>query len=211
MTKANADVYKLREQNGGRGGWLQTFTGIQFFPFDPKPEEISELDIAHSLACMPRFGGHTKRFYTVGDHSIIMSHLFFIKGEIELARKALFHDAAEAYVLDMPRPIKYMPEMAKYKKLEKDIQRVIFEKFGLGEESPEIKAMDTQLVHNEARDLMSPLHEEWTNKGNEIPGLYITPFENPHITEREFLKLYDILFNDAKDVKYYVPAILVQI
>jgi hypothetical protein len=83
----------------------------------------------------------------------------------ELLLWALLHDAAEAYISDLPRPIKHMPELAAYRAAEKRIQAAICQRFGLPvEEPPIVKAADTILLTTEARDLMAPLHPEWTHK-----------------------------------------------
>ena len=56
-----------------RGSWAQTFTGRQFFPLDPDPQDIDIVDIAHSLAMQCRYNGHTDRFYSVAEHCVHVS------------------------------------------------------------------------------------------------------------------------------------------
>lgn len=85
-----------------RGEWILTFSGERFYPFSPAPEEVKTKDIAHALANICRFNGHTRGFYSVAAHSVHVSRLV----PPEFALEALLHDAAEAYVGDMVRPLK---------------------------------------------------------------------------------------------------------
>lgn len=103
------------------GDWIQTATGGQFWPMDPQPDEIDINDIAHALAMLCRFGGHCLRFYSVAEHSVLLSHAV----PPEHALWALLHDATEGYLVDMPRPIKaFLPG---YKEAEAGIVRAVIE------------------------------------------------------------------------------------
>lgn len=82
--------------------WMQTHSGKQFHPFDPKPDEICVADIAHALAMCCRFNGHVKRFYSVAEHCVRVSKMV----PREDALWGLLHDAAEAYISDIPKPFK---------------------------------------------------------------------------------------------------------
>ena len=77
-----------------RGDWIQTYLGIQFWPLDPRPEEVMLFDIAHSLSNMCRFTGHCREFYSVAQHSVIVSQ----NVPREDAAWGLLHDASEAYM-----------------------------------------------------------------------------------------------------------------
>jgi len=84
---------------------LETFTGGRFHPFDPDPSDVHIADIAGGLAHTCRFGGHCRSFYSVAQHSL------FVASELEdqgprLELYGLLHDAAEAYLGDLPRPVK---------------------------------------------------------------------------------------------------------
>jgi uncharacterized protein len=102
---------------------IRTFSGIYIDPFDPKSEDIEIIDIAHALSQMPRFGGHLPGFYSVAQHSINVCNLLTKKYKLA----GLLHDAAEAYILDIPRPIKC--RLRDYKKLENGLMKVISDKF----------------------------------------------------------------------------------
>ena len=139
-----------------RGRWMQTYTGQKFFPLDPKPEEINIEDIAHALSQMCRFSGHTSTFYSVAQHSILCSRL---AGCEEVAFAALLHDAAEAYVGDMIRPLKWNGERLGllFCQLEDTIVHVISERFAI-EWTPamkaEVKRLDDVALGIEAYYLM---------------------------------------------------------
>ena len=82
--------------------WILTQTGKRFDLFEPDADMIDPRDIAHSLAHLCRFNGHTREFYSVAQHSCLVADL--VPTEHKLA--ALLHDATEAYIGDMVRPLK---------------------------------------------------------------------------------------------------------
>lgn len=109
------------------GDWIQTFTCQQMYPLDPREAEIDILDIAHALANLCRFNGHVKQFYSVAEHSCHVSDLLPQVWKLT----GLLHDASEAYLCDLPRPIKRSPGFAEgYLRAERDLERVITKKFG---------------------------------------------------------------------------------
>jgi hypothetical protein len=103
---------------------IRTFTGKYFNVFEPNPDLICIADIAHALSQMPRFGGHLPHFYSVAQHSL--SVMQYVEPKLKLA--ALLHDASEAYLMDLPRPIKR--EIKQYNKIEARLMAVIALKFG---------------------------------------------------------------------------------
>ncbi|CAN1553651.1 hypothetical protein MCERE19_02276 [Spirosomataceae bacterium] len=104
---------------------IKTISGIYVDVFDPKPEMFVIEDIAHALSMIPRWGGHYPFFYSVARHSRMVCYR--TKGN---QLEALMHDASEAYLMDLPRPIKQnMPE---YKAIEEGVMKVIADKFGFG-------------------------------------------------------------------------------
>ena len=90
------------------GPYIQTVSGRWVNPFDPDPEQLDAGDIARALANQCRFGGHCRVFYSVAQHSVIISRLVEERGgDVEDAFAALMHDATEAYLGDMPHPLKH--------------------------------------------------------------------------------------------------------
>lgn len=140
------------------GDWMQTACGNQFWPLDPRPEEVDIGDIAHALSMLCRFGGHCTHFYSVAQHSVHVSEL--VAPEHRLW--ALLHDAAEAYLGDVVRPLKTSFTMAGidfYKLAEKAVMIAVCEKFGLPSAEPlEVKYADQVMLATERRDLMVKKH-----------------------------------------------------
>jgi len=138
------------------GDWICTYMGLKFWPLDPRPENILIQDIAHALSMQCRYGGHCRRFYSVAQHSVLVSNYLKEKGYVASVQLAgLLHDAAEAYLIDMPRPIKHMPEMDDYCIFEDKIQEVIYSKYGLPEdELSSVKEADNAVLAVEMGYLM---------------------------------------------------------
>lgn len=136
-----------------RGYNSTTSSGLPFWPTSPRPEDIRFTDIANGLARICRFNGQLDpkvEHYSVAQHSVLVSQLV----PEEFALEALLHDAAEAYVGDMIRPLKLQDEI--YRAAEKQIDQVIRAKFGLPEKlSPEVKHADNIMVVTERRDLLA--------------------------------------------------------
>jgi 5'-deoxynucleotidase YfbR-like HD superfamily hydrolase len=144
----------MQTHNGEPDGWMQTHTGKRFTPLNPRAEDIDIEDIAHALSNMCRFGGHTREFYSVAQHSVLASEL--VPEHLQLA--ALMHDASEAYLVDVPRPIKR--HLTNYAELEDKVSRAIatrFAEFGLLASDfshPAVKLADNIMLVTEARDLL---------------------------------------------------------
>jgi 5'-deoxynucleotidase YfbR-like HD superfamily hydrolase len=105
-----------------KGDWFQTISGRQFWPLDPSADEVDTLDIAWGLAHSCRYNGHCFRFYSIAQHSVLVARLVDTQDN-EVRFAALMHDAAEAYVGDMIRPLKL--DMPEYKRVEKLVEEVI--------------------------------------------------------------------------------------
>lgn len=103
---------------------IRTYTGRFVNVFQPTPQMICIEDIAHSLSNQCRFGGHLAQFYSVAQHSINCAGLV----SSAHAKAALLHDASEAYLMDIPSPIK--AKMPEYKKIEQDLMMVIAQALG---------------------------------------------------------------------------------
>ncbi len=141
-----------------KGEWFLTYTGRMFWPSDPQPEDFCIEDIAHGLSHICRYGGHCRTFYSVAQHSVLVSHHV----PAEDALTALMHDATEAYIGDMIRPIK--ASMPHFKELEEKLWGVLAATFHLPQTIPEsVKHADNRALVTERRDLMSPAihHLPW--------------------------------------------------
>lgn len=184
-----------------RGDWMQTHSGLRFYPLDPRPEDIRIEDIAHALSQICRFNGHCARFYSVAEHSILVAREVHkaTAGHPQqalLALTALNHDDSEAYLCDVPRPLKRLNEMTAYRDAERQTEIVLAEKFGLIFPLPAlIKHFDERALMTERRDLVPNAHlAGWT-------GNVVAPFEEkikayaPSVdfVRQEFLALFEEL------------------
>lgn len=135
------------------GPYLQTVSGRWVNPFDPDPGQIDIGDIARALSNQCRFGGHCRPFYSVAQHSVHVSELVEQRGgDVEDVFAALMHDAAEAYLGDMPHPIKHRsPLGAAFRETEKHLERAIRQRFGIRADVPELKPADRALLATERR------------------------------------------------------------
>ena len=181
------------------GGWIQTYTGIKFYPCDPRSDEVVLADIAHALANICRFNGHTTSWYPVAAHSVHVSKLV----PLDQAMEALMHDASEAYICDLPAPVKESPLFAGYLQVEALIQNAVQAKFGLGfMNTPEIKQADRVALATEVRDLIA---EPQTGVWNSVqPDLhYKCPRMSPREAEMLFLNRYEELTVLASQISMF--------
>ncbi len=169
--------------------WIQTWTGKAFRPLRPDPASIDIRDIAHSLSLLCRFNGHCHRFYSVAQHSVIVSHVV----PPEHALWGLLHDAAEAYVSDLPRPVKrQVPDFVSF---EDRLLEVIMHRFELPwPMPPAVKRADDILLATEQRDLMVDPPQPWGLPADPLPAP-ILPLPAPE-AEAAFLARFHQLVAD---------------
>jgi uncharacterized protein len=140
------------------GDWMQTYTGRQFWPVDPQTGDFDIADIAHALANICRFGGHTQQFYSVAQHCVVVSHLT-PPGD---ALDGLMHDAAEAYIGDMIRPLKRLKVMGGYCAAERRLEMLLAEWAGARYPwSDAVHLADDTALATEARDIMGGQSYPW--------------------------------------------------
>lgn len=178
--------------------FITTFTGKRVNVVELRPEDICIEDIAHALSQLCRFTGHCRETYSVAEHSIIASRHV----PVGLAFEALLHDAAEAYVNDLSRPLKHHPEMQGYIAIEQRVDHVVRQAFGLPlferppYMHPTIKDVDNKLVVTEARALLA--ESSWTAGHPALDGvqpLFCWPAKR---AEALFLSRYDQLKADRR-------------
>jgi hypothetical protein len=182
------------------GGWIQTFTGGRIYPMDARLEELNVKDIAHALANTCRYGGHCIHYYSVAQHSVLVSHAC----KSQHALTGLMHDAAEAYLGDMPRPIKHGPGMGAFRSAERALERLIAARFGLVFPFPnDVVWADSALLATEKRDLLRKLQVgevEWLHGASSAQPLstHITAW-SPLDAEAAFLDRYRELTREQED------------
>lgn len=153
--------------DGRRGDWIQTASGRQFWPMAPRADEVHIEDIAHALSMLCRFGGHVREFYSVAEHSVYVAR--HVTPEHRLW--ALLHDASEAYLVDVPRPIK--PFLGGYLDAERRIMAVVCERFGLPPEMPaDVKDVDDAILIDEREQIMARPPVDWKLQGERL-GVFI--------------------------------------
>lgn len=169
---------------------IMTCSHKMFDPLAPEVELIDIGDIAHALSMLCRANGHFRSFYSVGMHCVNCANEAIARGysrRVQLA--CLLHDASEAYLSDVTRPVK--EELPQYKLIEEPLQNVIWTKF-LGspltqEEEDQVFAIDDDILENEFPALMGAQLKET------VPQLQSRAqyeFESFLKTEQEFLSLF---------------------
>lgn len=195
-----------------RGKWMQSFSGARIFPLDPRPEEIYFDDFCIGLARECRYGNHSRRFYSVSEHSVIVS-LYVEKLALErgwspyetrhAARQGLVHDLPEAYLGDVPRPLKMMRAMRGYRKLEAKWWGVTCERFNL-RSTPESNALvhevDDRILIDEIEVLLLNPERIRTGRYAKMKPLGATiaclPWER---AAEVFAQRFDFLFPEEVD------------
>jgi len=209
LTSAEASITTHLQKNRG---WIFTFTGRKFYPLDPKVEDLDIKDIAHALSCLARYNGHTSRFYSVAEHSTIMAQVFLDKfsvqsdyNNIDLARWALLHDAAEAYLGDLVRPLKQLPEFRFFVEAEDRYFPLLAEKFGLvGTKEPEaVKSLDLDMCAHETKALRVNLHDWVAPCPIDLEIVKRIKALEPSFAEYQFLSCYGQLFGDYQPLHDY--------
>ena len=140
--------------------WITTYTGKRFYPLNPRPEDVDILDIAHAVSQICRFGGHTRQFYSVAQHSWYVAERIrkWITNvqrhwKAHVVVQGLLHDASEAYLGDVVTPVK--TTMGDYKRAEAVLMEAIYEGLGVamparfGEVCKAIKKADEEMFLTE--------------------------------------------------------------
>ena len=180
----------IERERQARGSFITTLSGAEFDIENPNVGDIPMYDIAHALSMNCRYNGHITRFYSVAEHSVIVSRLV----PPEDALWGLLHDVTEAFVPDIPRPFK--PYIDGFKEVEGRIHESISKVFGLSEEEPDsVFDIDNRIVADEATVLF-PSPPSWVEDyellgcGDMIIGLA------PVLARQQFLSRFEELTGD---------------
>jgi len=179
--------------------WIQTYTNAAFDFENLEANSICIEDIAHALANQVRFNGHTRKFYSVAQHSWwvskAMERTYTGKSDPEPLLVGLLHDASEAYLGDCVRPLKQrLPE---FQNLEAQVEALIWRKFDLTQAVPEcwavVKKYDNAMLATERRDLLGKSPRDWTELGiDPLHGVFVYPV-SPERSEGLFLDRFHSL------------------
>lgn len=136
-------------------GFTGTYTGKKINLLDPDPKDIDIMDIAHALSGIMRYNAYLKEPMCVAQHCVMVS---YFPDEPKLQLQGLLHDAEEAYFVDLPRPIKYLPGFEEYRRLSSNFILKVYEKFGVEckeEFTPVVKLADNMSLIFEALHYMN--------------------------------------------------------
>lgn len=170
------------------GDWIQTRSGVKLYLLDARPEDFRIEDIAHALANLCRFTGHVSTFYSVAEHSVRVARS--LRDFTPLTQyTGLMHDASEAYLNDMARPFKRLPQFQAYREAEASLMAQLAARFRFLDPLPvPVKEADNLLLATEARDLMAPVIDDW-HRRHPMHARRIRPW-TPRKAKREFLNLF---------------------
>lgn len=156
--------------------WIFSYKGRELSLLKYSVDDVDIEEIAHALSLTCRFGGHCKKFYSVAEHSVIVSHILEKMGySTKLQLAGLLHDAAEYILTDVPKPFKHL--IKDYDKYESNIMSVIQDKFDIDTNCPIIKLIDQDMVVSEAVHLfLKP--PTWIK---DHPGMLLRDFKTKHL------------------------------
>lgn len=180
------------------GDWFQTYSGRAYHPLDPNPNEVDLIDIAHGLAYQCRFNGQCRSFYSVAEHSFWVSEIMYTEsGKPGAALAGLLHDAAEAYIGDMVRPIKR--SLPRFYEIERLNMMAIYAglkvpvEAGMETWAEAIKEADLVMLATERRELMSDPPMPWVAVERvEALDMRLFPL-SPEQAERKFIARFNTL------------------
>lgn len=183
--------------NDPKKDFTATHSGIQFFPLDPIIEHIHIQDIAHALSNICRYGGHTSRFYSVAEHSIHVTKASMVlyPKDTALHLWLLLHDATEAYILDVVKPLK--KHLVGYEDIESNLEKAVQKRFNLGPKPEEIiRFFDDSIIWNEKEAVMANSVFEWNMKEGPLNCVEISKRQvKRKRVKKEFLRLFEELIN----------------
>jgi len=171
----------------GVGPTIMLRSGAWFDFCAPADSEFTIDDIAHGLANICRYSGQCSRFYSVAEHSILVSET--AKG---FEYEALLHDAAEAFLGDITRPLKQM--LPEYKRIETEVEEAILDRFGIdGPIPPQVKQADLRVLAAEQRQIMPEGTDGWVRGQKVEPAPVVVRHLPPADAKTLFLERFDVL------------------
>ncbi len=174
--------------------WIETYSGKKFYFLDPTPDMVDIEDIAHSLSNQCRFAGHVSKFYSVAEHSINVCNLVQrATRDDRLSLAALLHDASEAYLIDIPSPIKQ--HLPGYKDIELRVMAAVGYKFGFDWPPSEvIHDADQAQLKTEAKWLLPSKGDDWAhNYPTQMKHGILPKCVAPSIAKELFLGVFESL------------------
>ncbi len=162
-------------------------SGAWFDFLDPRSSDFDIDDIAHGLAHVCRYAGQCTDFYSVAEHSLLVSDTCR-----EDPYAALMHDAAEALIGDVTRPLKQL--LPDYKRLEREVEAAVFERFGVAIRTPNaVKAADLRVLAAEQAQIMPKGTADWAVQAGISPAPVFVRHLAPSIAKQAFLDRFHAL------------------
>ncbi len=169
------------------GPTIMLQSGAWFDFCAPSDSAFTIEDIAHGLANICRYSGQCSRFYSVAEHSLLVSEV-----AIGFEFEALLHDAAEAFMGDITRPLKQM--LPEYKRIEREVETAIFTRFGIPSPLPiEVKSADLRVLAAEQRQIMPKGTDGWVRSQKVLPAAIVVRHQTPEQAKEAFLSRYEAL------------------
>lgn len=163
--------------------YIRTYCGIKFSISNPIQEDVNNGDFINVLPRIPRFGGHTRRFLSVAEHSLLTRSLAIKNGSSQdVIDSCLLHDFSEVYLCDVPSP--YKAVLPQYVEMEERIQKVVFDHYKCLYKKDEVRSFDIAARYIEAHALMPNVSEDWgSDLSSMLPSDFVVvklfPFQMP--------------------------------
>ena len=180
--------------------FIETHSGLAFYPLSPDVAAINIGDIAHALSNQCRFAGHTSEHYSVAQHCVQVSWLLEDWGcSRDVVLWGLMHDASEAYLVDLPTPLKNHVSFEPYRIAERHLMDTICQRFGMANEMPsEVKRADAAMLATEAKRLMPFRPEHWGALTEDSLPWPLTPWV-PTEAKRNFLLRFEQFYRRVEE------------
>ena len=171
--------------NVALGPTITLASGKIFDFLDPHGSEFDIEDIAHGLAHVCRYAGQCRHFYSVAEHSILVSETVS-----EFKLEALLHDAAEAFIGDVTRPLKQL--LPEFKRIEANVEHAIIERFRLDPAFRSVvKTADLRVLAAEQAQVMAPGTDAWAKEAGVVPADVTVRYLSPEEAKASFLSHFE--------------------
>ena len=169
-----------------KNGYIEIFSGKLINPLNLKEDDIDIVDVAHSLSNQCRFSGHCKFHYSVALHSYYVSQMCSDENKLW----GLMHDLSESYIIDIPSPIKILPEFRFYREIENNIQNLACNKFGLPQKMPkEVNIIDKRMSATEMFQIMNTFYPNGYIKFDDVKIEELSPEQTKKLFLDQFYRL----------------------
>ena len=186
--------------NMAKGPTIMLASGKLFDFLDPHGSDFDISDIAHGLAHVCRYAGQCRAFYSVAEHSMLVADTVD-----EFAYEALLHDAAEAFIGDVTRPLKQL--LPDYKRIEVMIEDAMICRFGLDRRSKDlVKQADLRVLAAEQTQVMASGCADWAAEAGIEPAPVVVRNLDPVAAKHAFLLRYERYRRERQDVEVTRPA-----